>query len=131
MIGAALLLAMQVAHPAEAPPPANWAALPELHYRHRPDIGPELSGFVRDEVRAGRCTATHGADGSDAVTVELAVLAAPAGPVRRIVPRAIGCPTVEQYATGLVERMARDNLDLDGEPAQAWYRTVLAFVWKP
>ena len=30
--------------------------------------------------------------------------------VRRLLPRAIGCSTVEQYASGLVSRVIRDNL---------------------
>ena len=49
------------------------------------------------------------------------------GVVRRIVPRAINCPTVEQYAVGLASRFLRRNIgDAD---ADSWHRLTLAFAW--
>ena len=46
---------------------------------------------------------------------------------RRIVPRAINCPTVEQYAAGVASRFLRRNIgDAD---ADSWHRLTLAFAW--
>ncbi len=102
--------------------PADFAALPELPLQ-RPfaDMRP-LSQFVRNEVRAGRCSATD-----SSIRVDLAVLIAANGQVRRVRPRAIACPTVEQYASGVMSRMARNNVSAPGE--DRWYRAALVFAW--
>ena len=44
------------------------------------------------------------------MTVEVAVLVDGANGIRTAVPRAIRCPTVEQYAAALVAGFARGNL---------------------
>lgn len=103
-------------------PRGDWAALPELAFIRRWPNLPELSAYVRDEARAGRCAVT-----GRTITVDLAVMVAANGQLRRIVPRAIRCPTVEQYASGLVSRMARGNVAAPG--ADTWFRTVLTFAW--
>ena len=123
----ALLLAatLQSSDMPAATPPQDWTALPELRFRRRPDAGPPLSAFVRDEIRGGRCAT---AAGSASLSINLAVLVAPDGRVRRIVPQAIDCPTVEQYAAGLILRMARDNLVADAV-GDGWFRTGLTFAW--
>ncbi|MCD2315380.1 hypothetical protein LQ954_04365 [Sphingomonas sp. IC-11] len=103
-------------------PPEDWSQLPELRLKRRqPDPG-ALSSYVRDEVRAGRCAA------ESPLRVDLAVLIAPAGQLRRIRPNAIGCPTVEQYASGLVMRMARGNVPPPLE--ERWYRISVTFAWQ-
>ena len=105
-------------------PPADWTALPELAFERRWPSTAELSYFVRDEVRAGRCAIT-----AREIRVDLAVMVAASGQVRRIIPRAIHCPTVEQYASGLVSRMARGNVAAPG--SDTWYRTAMTFSWGP
>lgn len=110
-------------------PPADWSVLPELRYARRmPDMA-ALSAFVRDEVAAGRCTAAGRAGGFAVVTLDLAVLVGPAGRIRKIVPRAIDCVAVEQYGSGLVSRLGRDNLVTGGISAETWFRTTLVFSW--
>lgn len=112
-----------------AMPPTDWSRLPDLPYiRRTPDME-ALSAFVREEVNAGRCTAAGRIGGAPVVTLDLAVLVAPGGQIRRIVPRAIDCVTVEQYGSGLVSRLARDNLLADGITTETWFRTTLVFSW--
>lgn len=114
-----------VVQPTVAPvpmPPADWTTLADVPYLRPSAMSADLSHFVRDEVRAGRCTVS-----ARTLRVDLAVFVAASGRARRIVPRAIDCPTVEQYASGLVSRMARGNLAAPG--ADTWYRTSLTFAW--
>ena len=122
----ALLLALagSAAVPSPPAPPADWAALPRLEV---PAALEPLSAYVRDEVRAGRCTAPAGSPQRAQLSVELAVLVGEDGSVRRILPRAIGCATVEQYATGLASRLIRRPLAVPG--SDTWYRTSMDFAW--
>lgn len=126
MILAVLLALVQepAAPPAPPPPPppvAQWADLPLLRLDHRPDMA-ALSAFVRGEVQAGRCKIA-----GDEVTVDLIVRIGEDGLPRRVIPEAIDCPTVEQYAAGLVIRLARGSAD---EPNGAgWYHVALTFDW--
>jgi hypothetical protein len=112
----------QAAMPAPSPP-ADWSILPELSILRNWSSDPRLSDFVRDEVAAGRCAA--GAAGR--IDVDLALLVAGDGQVRRIVPRAIGCATVEQYASGLASQMIRRNVAVP--EAEGWFRTTIRFAW--
>lgn len=129
----ALLLAQAATPPVvtlpPAPPPADLASLPILALTRRSPANDVPSEFVREEVAAGRCVAARrdAATGGTGLSVELAVLIDGDGQVRRIVPRAIDCPTVEQYASGLASRMIRQNL-APGAPG-GWYRTTIAFAW--
>ncbi len=130
MAQAATPVAAEVSPPPAVPtqpplptPPAEIAKLDELPLQRRWPKNTALSAYVRDEVRAGRCAI----DGK-AVRVELAVLVAGNGQIRRIRPVAIQCPTVEQYASGLMSRMARSNVAPPGE--DRWYRTALDFAWQ-
>ena len=50
--------------------------------------------------------------------------------MRRVTPRAIDCPTVEQFAAGLLLGAARNNVDLRGAATDSWYRTTMVFAWK-
>lgn len=96
----------------------------ELAFIRMMPATPNLSDYVRDEVQAGRCMSTD-----TSVRVDLAVLVGSDGRVRRIVPRAINCPTVEQYATGIVSRLARRNVV--PPPQENWFRTTVTFSWVP
>ena len=135
-MSAALALLLQIAAttaPPAAPapgaalssPPADWSAMPSLGAT--PPTADPLSDYVRDEVRAGRCAAASPSAAGQQLSVDLAVLVAGDGSVRRILPRAIGCATVEQYATGLASRLIRRTLAAPG--SDTWYRTTLAFTW--
>ncbi len=104
-------------------PPADWSTLPELSVLRNWSSDPRLSDFVRDAVAAGRCAA--GAGGR--IDVDLAMFVTGDGQVRRIVPRAIGCATVEQYASGLASQMIRRNVATPD--AEGWYRTTIRFSW--
>lgn len=109
---------------AQEPPlvaPIDWAAMPPLPWRSEPVLTPDLAAFVGGEVRAGRCVAPRAS-----IEVELAVLVRADGRVRSVVPRAIGCPTVEQFAAGLVSSFTRNNLRA---PAAGWYRAAITFEW--
>ena len=120
----------QVAPPVVVPTlPADWSTLPPLRYlRSLPPLAP-LSAFVRGEVDAGRCASVTQSGGTAVVRVDLAVLVSPDLRIRRIVPRAIGCMAVEQYASGLVSKLARDNLIGEGVPRDTWMGTSLFFTW--
>jgi hypothetical protein len=131
-----LLLAVQagplpvpVTQSVAAMPPQDWSTLPVLRVRRPTAPAPGLSDFVRAEVAAGRCAAAMPSAQGWSLKIDLAVLATPAGQVRRVTPRAINCPTVEQYAAGLVLGTARDNVDGRGAGADTWYRTSMTFAW--
>lgn len=106
----------------EIVPPSDWSHLPELSLRQPRPAANALAAFVRNEVQAGRCS------GNSPLRIDLAVLVAPDGRLRGVRPNAIGCPTVEQYASGLVMRMARSNVA--APRADQWYRTALTFAWQ-
>jgi hypothetical protein len=122
VIAAALLapLALQTAT-------IDWAALPVLPWRTPPAVTQTMNDFAGREVRARRCPVPQG----NSLTVELAVLIDGDGGVRTVVPRAIDCATVEQYAAGLAAGFARNNLLPRGEGAgEQWYKTSLTFSWR-
>ena len=123
---------MAVATPDRSPPalpPPDWSTLPILALRRPAPSTIDTSAFVRDEVVHGRCAAAVQGRTGWMLTVDLAVLATADGRLRRVVPRAIGCPGVEQYAAGLVSSSARDNLETLPGDSDRWYRTRLTFVW--
>ena len=90
-------------------PPQDWSTLRPLPFARAVDDGMTLSAFVRSEVQAGRCTAAIQTAAGWTLKVDLAVLFSAASQPRRIVPRAIGCPSVEQYSAGLVSSMMRSG----------------------
>lgn len=125
MIAALLLQA------ADAPAiPADWSVLPQIPYVSAPQVTPALSGFVAGEIAAGRCAVPKPVDGHYVVRVDVASLVGGDGMVRRAVPHAISCPTVEQYAAGLVTGFARGNLVMRPGATDAWYRTTIVFEWR-
>ncbi len=117
----------------DAPGPAaiDWESLPAVPYREPPTMTPAMHDWARGQVRARKCRARRLVDGRPAVRVEVAVLVDDEG-VRTTVPRAIGCPTIEQYAAGLVAGFSRNNLtQRTAAPGTAWYRATVTFAWRP
>lgn len=125
MLGMLLLqAAAQAASPAV---PADWSLLAPMPYVTPPQIAPTLSSFVAGEIAAGRCAAARSANGRYVVRVDVATLVGADGTVRRTVPRAIDCPTVEQYSAGLVLSFARANLPRG--TTDQWYRATIVYDW--
>lgn len=125
-----LVLAAQIAGASSLPmPPQDWSVLRPLPLNRDADGGANLSSFVRAEVKAGRCLAATAAPEGWTLKVDVAVLVGPAAQPRRVVPRAITCPAVEQYAAGLVSSMARGNIAAAAIEPDTWYRTSLTFSW--
>ena len=131
-----LLLLQAAAQPPHAPPtsavgsvPTDWVALAPMPYIKPPEMTPGLSSFVAGEIAAGRCPVSRPADGHYVVKLDVATLVDTDGIVRRTVPRAIQCPTVEQYGAGLVISFARANLRT-GAAADQWYRATVVFDWR-
>ena len=108
--------------PAPVTAPTDWATMPQLPWRMEPVITPELTAYVVDEVRSGRCAAAPGV----LVEVPVAVFVRSNGAIGATVPQAIGCPTVEQFAAGLVSSFARNRLRM---PVGGWYQTTMSFAW--
>ncbi len=104
----------------------DWAALPALPWRAPPAVTQTMSDFAGREAKARRCPLPKG----NSVTVELAILVDGEGTVRTVVPRAIDCATVEQYAAGLAAGFARNNLlPRSAGAGEQWYKTSLTFSW--
>jgi hypothetical protein len=124
-----LALALLAQAAADLPPlPGDWSDLAPMPYVASPELTPPLDKFVMDEVAAGRCAVPRPADGHYVVKVDVAALIDQDGTVRRAVPRAINCPTVEQYSAGLVTSFARANLKT--RTATLWYRATLVYDWR-
>ncbi|RDE06839.1 hypothetical protein [Sphingomonas aracearum] len=131
----ASVLALQATPgPAPAPVagdvPTDWGALAELPYVNVPRLRGSYVRFVVEEVRSGRCDIAPDADGTFRVRVPLVVQLSATGTVKRMVPAAIGCPTVEQYTVGLVQNLTRGNVRLASMQGDGWYRTAMNFTWK-
>lgn len=147
MIAALLLVLQAVAPPGVATPvapaapptvtptatvplaPQDWSRLPVLPIRRSATIQANTSMYVHGEVMAGRCTKAVRTAQGWTLTLDLAVLATPQGRFRRVTPRAIDCPTVEQYAAGVLVGTARDSIDVDDTQVDTWYRTSMTFSW--
>lgn len=116
--------------PVVAPlPPQDWSVLPVLRVRRAATETPDVSAFVKGEVAAGRCASAVRDARGWSIKVDLVLLSTAEGHVRRVTPRAIDCPTVEQYAAGLLLGTARDNVDTRGAIADTWFRTSMIFAW--
>ena len=120
-------LLLQAADPVAVP--TDWSKLMPLPYVEAPKLAPNLSTYVAGEIAAGRCVVPKPADGHYSITVDVATLVDADGTVRRTVPHAINCPTVEQYAAGLVTSFARDNVAGRGG-GDTWYRATIVFDWR-
>ncbi|MEG3160973.1 hypothetical protein U1763_10710 [Sphingomonas sp. LB2R24] len=110
-------------------PPQDWSGLPILPIRRSATIQANTSMYVHGEVMAGRCAKAVRTAQGWTLTLDLAVLATPQGRFRRVTPRAIDCPTVEQYAAGVLVGTPRDAIDLDDTQTDTWYRTSMTFTW--
>jgi hypothetical protein len=123
------VLLLQAAVQATSPAvPTDWSVLAPMPYVTAPQIAPTLSSFVAGEIAAGRCAVAKPANGRYVVRVDVATLVGPDGSVRRTVPRAIDCPTVEQYSAGLVLSFARANLPRG--TTEQWYRATIVYDWQ-
>lgn len=118
----AILLAVMQA--TAVPPLADWPALAPLPWRTPPVLGAETTAFVAQEVSAGRCTPPD----PRSLTLGVVAQVSREGQVRVVVPQAIGCPAVEQYAAGLVTGYARGNLR---DTVEGWYRVTVTFTLPP
>jgi hypothetical protein len=131
-----LLLAGQAAQPTPTPSPVqrpaiDWASLPDLPYRYPPQLTPAMHAYVKAQTRANRCRVQRRVvDKQPALRIEVAVLVHPEDGIRTSVPRAAGCPIVEQYAAGLVTAFSRNNLAARTAAAEQWYRATVTFVWQ-
>ncbi|MDF7775467.1 hypothetical protein P1X14_09425 [Sphingomonas sp. AOB5] len=108
----------------------DWTALPALPYRAPPVVTQGMHDFAHREVRARKCPLPKVAGPSQTMSVELALLVDGSGEVRTVVPRAIDCPTVEQYAAGLTAGFARNNLLPRSGAAEQWFKTTVTFTWR-
>jgi hypothetical protein len=128
MIGLFLLFQAAVAPAA----PTDWSKLPDLRLTTTPDYPAIMTKFVRDEIAAGRCAAPAPVDGKTSVKVDMIVLVSSAnGEAVKIVPRAINCPTVEQFAAGVVQKAARGNVAGPPPATDSWYHTGMTLTWGP
>jgi hypothetical protein len=107
--------------------PLAWDRLPAMPWEQTPQVTPDLTRFVIDEVKAQRCPAPRSRTRIMTMDADVAVLLQADGTIRATVPRAINCPTVEQYAAGLIASFARNNLR---ESAEGWYRATVTFRWR-
>lgn len=121
-------LLLQAVSPPAAMPPQDWSALPLFPL---PLAGSSADGaaFVRGEMAAGRCkTSPVQLDGSRLVA-PVAILVGTGGAVQRIVPRAIDCPTVEQFTVGYLLSLTRGGPGEATPPAPGWYRLAVTYRW--
>lgn len=110
----------------QAAPPQDWTALPSFPMP-RASLS-EGSEFVRSEIAAGRCRLA-GQSATTKVVVPVAILVGPSGMASRIVPQAIGCPTVEQYTVGYLFSLTRAGPVSAVPPAPGWYRLAVTYNW--
>jgi hypothetical protein len=123
-----LLLMLQAA--ARSAPPRDRSALPPLRLTQTPDYSLIMTKFVHDEVAAGHCAAPAPVAGKVTLKLDLIVLVASStNQAIRVVPRAISCPTVEQFAAGVVEKAARDNIAGQPPGNDSWYHTSMSVTW--
>ncbi|HVJ03269.1 MAG TPA: hypothetical protein VM662_13885 [Sphingomonas sp.] len=108
----------------------DWAALPPLPYRAPPVVTPDMHAFVGREVKARKCPLPQPREPVQTLVVGVAVLVDETGGIRTVVPRAIDCPTVEQYAAALAAGFARNNLLPRNASAPQWYRADISFSWR-
>ena len=135
MIALALLLLLQQAQPAPAASPTaparvspiDWDSLDALPFRFMPQVTKPMSDFVAHEMRRHGCKRPPASGGRRRLQADVAVLVGAGETLRAVIPRAIDCPTVEQYAAGLVLGFARNNLNGRYMNEGGWYRATLTF----
>ncbi|WP_298090599.1 hypothetical protein [uncultured Sphingomonas sp.] len=124
MIALLLLAALQA--PAVETPPADWTGLPSLPL---PENAGERITYARAEVAAGRCKAEVLPDGRSQIVAPVALLLSAEGTVRRALPQAIDCPTVEQYTAGYVSTMVRTGTLRTASLRPGWYKATIIYQW--
>lgn len=110
------------------PPVAEWPTLPTYPLPRTASITDGV-GFVRDEVEAGRCHPQLPPLGDERLQLPVAILVGRAGQVRQIVPRAIGCPSVEQYVVGYLLSLTRTGMGSSVPLAPGWYQLTAGYRW--
>lgn len=108
----------------DLPPRPAWEMLPPVPLAGARAMPPEVIRFVAGEVAAGRCTA----NAPGRLAIDVALLLDGENRVTASVPRAIGCPVIEQFAAGVAIRWVRGNL-LRHANRMGWYRLHLDFDW--
>lgn len=132
MFGFFLFLQAAVAPAVPAAVPSDWSKLPDLRLTTTPDYAAIMTKFVRDEITAGRCIVPPPVDGKASIKVDMVVLVSAAnGEAVKIVPRAINCPTVEQFAAGVIQKAARGNIAGPPPATDSWYHTGMTLTWGP
>jgi len=132
MFGLFLLFQAAAATAAPTAVPSDWSKLPDLRLTTTPDYAAIMTKFVHDEVAAGRCAAPAPVDGKTSIKVDMVVLVSAAnGEAVKIVPRAINCPTVEQFAAGVVQKAVRGNIAGAPPITDSWYHTGVTLTWGP
>jgi hypothetical protein len=112
-----------------APPPVEeWPALPPYPLPRSANIADGV-GFVRAEVEADRCQSSLPPAPGERLQLPVAILIGQAGQVRQIVPRAIGCPSVEQYVVGYLLSITRAASDSSVLAVPGWYQLTVAYHW--
>src|SRR3546814_19673014 len=101
--------------------------LAPLTYLEPPTLTPPMRRFVDGEVRSGRCRPPRDAAGRYTITLDVAVLVDGDSRILRTLPRAIDCPTVEQFGAGLALRFARENLLPRARHPHPWLRAPFSF----
>lgn len=109
--------------------PIVWEAMAPLPYRTPPPISPAMSRWVAGELVRGKCPIPRAINGRHSLRVDVAVMISPESTVRASIPRAIDCPTVEQYAAGMVSSFARNNLLARAGDGSGWFRASVTFDW--
>lgn len=108
----------------------DWAALPMLPYRVAPEMSAPVHQYVARETSLRGCPIARSAEGKPVVQADVAILVSEEGAIRVAIPRAINCPTVEQFAAGFVQSSARGNLRNSNLRSEGgWYRATLIFTW--
>jgi hypothetical protein len=132
MFGLFLIFQAAVATVVPTSVPSDWSKLPDLRLTTTPDYAAIMTKFVHDEIASGRCAAPAPVDGKTSIKVDMVVLvSATNGEALKIVPRAIHCPTVEQFAAGVVQKAARGNIAGPPPPADSWYHIGVTLTWGP
>ena len=109
--------------------PIDWDTLPALPLRAAPPVTPQITAFVVGEMVSGKCPMPEAVDGRRTVRADVAVLIGEGGMPRSTIAHAIHCPTVEQYAAGLITAHARTNLIPRLVEEGRWYRATVVFDW--
>ncbi|GAA3718883.1 hypothetical protein GCM10022268_28940 [Sphingomonas cynarae] len=110
------------------PPVAEWPMLPTYPLPRTASIADGV-GFVRDEVEAGRCHPQLPPPEDENLQLPVAILVGRAGQVRQIVPRAIGCPSVEQYVVGYLLSLTRTGIESSVSLPAGWYQLTAGYRW--